>query len=494
MGVAWVDLVRIEAIAALACIAAFIGRALLTRRANVSAVVPNDEVVFLFDGNQLLDASAPARHLLSALSPQKGNERGCLITYLTSHFSDAGDQIAGLDQSGRVQLQGKGLVCLAEKHGGITRITLDGDNGTGHDILTRRVEMDEVMKLRRLVQSVPVPVWHEGQDGEITWANAAYLDRLGQSAPRWPVPHLFPTNGEAVNAAPSEAKPDWFHVERIPANDGQRTGFALSVNRAVQAEADLKEFRQTLTRTFADLPIGLAIFDQRRTLQIFNPALLDLTGLQSDFLSGRPTLFAFLDAMRANSMIPEPKDYRNWRKQMMDLEKAAANGSYKETWNLSGGQTYRVMGRPHPNGALALMFEDISSEITRTRSYRADLELGQAVLDGMSEAVAVFSPSGHLLISNTPYEALWRDEIGTTLREETATTLCARWRDATVPTELWTYIEDFITSFGPRAGGTGRAQLHDGRWLECRYSLVAGGAAMVVFTPHAYVERQMLRA
>jgi hypothetical protein len=42
------------------------------------------------------------------------------------------------------------------------------------------------------------------------------------------------------------------------------------------------------------------------------------------------------------------------------LEEEAASGLFEETWSLPGGQTYRVIGRPHPNGALAFMFEDIS--------------------------------------------------------------------------------------------------------------------------------------
>ena len=62
-------------------------------------------------------------------------------------------------------------------------------------------------------------------------------------------------------------------------------------------------------------------------------------------------------------MMPEPKDYRSWRQQMSDLEAAAQNGTYEETWALPTGQTYRVTGRPHPDGAVALLFEDISAEV-----------------------------------------------------------------------------------------------------------------------------------
>jgi len=51
-----------------------------------------------------------------------------------------------------------------------------------------------------------------------------------------------------------------------------------------------RNFVQTLTKTFAQLSIGLAIFNRERQLVLFNPALIDLTALPADFLTGRPHL------------------------------------------------------------------------------------------------------------------------------------------------------------------------------------------------------------
>jgi hypothetical protein len=45
----------------------------------------------------------------------------------------------------------------------------------------------------------------------------------------------------------------------------------LAADSAVQAETALREFMQTLTKTFADLPIGLAIFDRSRVLADVQP-------------------------------------------------------------------------------------------------------------------------------------------------------------------------------------------------------------------------------
>ncbi|TMV38357.1 diguanylate cyclase, partial [Thioclava sp. BHET1] len=153
---------------------------------------------------------------------------------------------------------------------------------------------------------------------------------------------------------------------------GGRLLFALPADGAVQAETSLRSFIQTLSQTFAHLKVGLAIFDRRRQLVLFNPALSELTGLEPEFLSSRPTLFSVLDAMRERRMIPEPRDYKLWRREMMELEAAAATGQYLDLWSLPGGQTYRVTGQPHPDGAVAFIIEDISEEMSVTRTLRAE--------------------------------------------------------------------------------------------------------------------------
>jgi PAS domain-containing protein len=257
--------------------------------------------------------------------------------------------------------------------------------------------------------------------------------------------------------------------------------FATPVDAAVNAENTLRDFMQTLSKTFAQLPIGLAIFDKDRKLQMFNPALVELTTLQPDFLTRRPTMLSVLDAMRDRNMIPEPKDYRSWRRQMADLEKAAASGRYEETWILPSGQTYRVIGRPHPDGAMALLFEDISTEMSRTRRYRADLELGQSVIDAMEEGVAVFSASGGLLMANAAYSRLWNHEPETTLDDMGIGVMVAHWRTGSAPSELWTQAEDFVTALGDRREWTGEARLNDGRLVRCRFTPLPGSSTLISF-------------
>jgi PAS domain-containing protein len=258
--------------------------------------------------------------------------------------------------------------------------------------------------------------------------------------------------------------------------------FALPADRLEQAERSLHDVMVTLTKTFAHLHVGLAVFDHRRQLQLFNPAITDLTGVPVDFLAHRPTLTALLDAMRERNTIPEPKDYRSWRRQLLDMEKAAASGLYEDTWSLPTGQTYRVIGRPHPDGALALIIEDISDEMTRSRRYRAEIELNLSVIDGLDEAIAVFSQSGQLVMSNVAYSRLWGHDPAATLGDATMAGLLGQWKSQAAPTPLWDQLEDMAASPADRQAIRTDLRLKDGRLIACHFSPLEGGATMAAFT------------
>ncbi|WP_333816163.1 PAS-domain containing protein [Tabrizicola sp.] len=494
MAVGTVGTALLVAMSALFFIAAWQSR----RDAAVPSIFDHSpaRVSFLLDGDRLVDATPAARALLP--DGEDSSARARLVTRFGPDFPNLSEHLAALPRLGQVQIaaqsgSGPALVLKAEHLSGLTRITVEGGQGPAAspaDAATAAALQQEVMAQRAILSRAPVLMWRESAAGGVIWANHAYLIRAVELLPEgedlsWPLPKLFdqPTAPKThllrlKLQMPSGA--EWFDLVRMPQGE-EMLCYALAADKAVQAEAALREFMQTLTKTFADLPIGLAIFDRSRCLQMFNPALADLTTLAPEMLIARPTLNAFLDAMRARAMIPEPRDYRSWRKQLARLEEEAAMGLFEETWSLPGGQTYRVIGRPHPNGALAFMFEDISNEMSRTRRYRADLELGQSVIDAVEDAVAVFSQGGQLVMSNHAYAQLWQHDPQVLLSEASIGTLCAWWREHAAPSLLWDDATDFVTSAGDRAPWEGEVRLLDGRLVSCRFRPLTGGATLITF-------------
>jgi PAS domain-containing protein len=456
--------------------------------------------VFLFDGEDLVDATPAGRSILSRVGFD-GAAWGGLMVFLAGLFPGVESRLATLREEGEILIPARdngasALALRAEWRGGLTRISLFNPDETGAtdqlDPLTVAAMEAEIARLRQTLKQAPFPIWREDGDGRIIWANGAYLLKIAEGESpdlTWPLPRLLDAGDAESKAVSRRARlhrpgmtPLWFDVLEAEDN-GDTIAYALPADAAVRAETAQKEFTQTLTKTFANLPIGLAIFDKQRQLALFNPALMDFSGLPPDFLSIQPTLFAFLDAMRERSMIPEPKDYRSWRKQMTDLEQAASSGLFEDIWTLPNGQTYRIIGRPHPNGALALMFEDISPEVARTRRFRANLEISQSVIDTLSDAIAVFSESGQLVMANAAYSTLWGDEALGPLNAGSIAAICAGWKERSAPDDIWSRIESFVVDPAGRQGWESSVRLTDGRLLTCRTRALTGGATLISFAP-----------
>ncbi|SLN30554.1 PAS-domain containing protein [Roseisalinus antarcticus] len=474
-------------------------------------------ITFLLDGDHLEDAT-PAAHALLPRRDGHTPDRETLIRALSARF---GNLRQVLDT-----IEGEGIITIpaddgpewveAEYWEGFLRLTLHSDIGArapGISALAVSELEQELESLRAMGEDSPQLIWHQNGHGEITWANRAYLDldaRLSGSMAAadpgaWPPGQIFgtldapPDQGDTDQRRVPVALPEadeelWFDITTVRRGPGS-VHFAADAGAVVRAEVAQRNFVQTLAKTFADLAIGLAIFDRQRRLVMFNPSLMELTGLPVDFLATRPLIHSFLDRLREQRMLPEPRNYRNWREEIAALEAEAADGTYCETWMLPGGQTYRVTGRPHPDGAIAFLMEDITAEMSLTRRFRSQIETATAVFDSLDEGIAVFSPSGTLTMANAAYEELWprHDETATdaagglagatlSLREHRLRGEIERWKASCVPSDLWADIRSSAASGEERRPWTGRVRRDDGRLVLFRVVPLAAGATMVAFS------------
>ncbi|MCC6006987.1 MAG: PAS-domain containing protein, partial [Rhodobacteraceae bacterium] len=330
---------------------------------------------------------------------------------------------------------------------------------------------------------LPLPVWAEDGAGRILWQNAASRD-LAQRADLpgeepWPPP--TGAGRRVSRRLPGVLRPQWFDIHRQPGPEGALC-CALPVTAAVEAETALRDFVQTLTKTFAHLPIGLAIFDRERKLALFNPALVELTTIEPDWLIARPGFSAFLDRLRERRRIPEPRDYAAWRGQLAALEAAGEGTIYESRWPLPDGQTWRVTGRPHPEGAVAFLFEDITGEVGARRAFRSTLGLAHAALDAAAPPLAVFQPGGGLALCSARYLALFAPD-GSPPADIAAAR--AQWQARAAPGQparaaAFAALEGHVAGRGPadRAPALSFA-LHGGAQLACHAASLPGGATLL---------------
>ncbi len=469
------------------------------------------EVTFLFAGADLVDASPAARRLFETTEPQ-GSDLHRLARFLAPRFPGAPDRICAGPGAPplRAESDDGAAVLLVETAGRRLKVSLapaapagdvgdggsddgDGDRGALQAVVGPLAQ--EMAILRHTAGSLPFPVWRQTAAGRIAWSNAAHR-RLERLVAPDAVDTLWPQQVFSVDAAANHAAGRVSRVKLEPPGGGGPTWYecqiaecgadfivaAVPVDRVVQAERSLHDFVQTLTQTFAHLNVGLAIFSRERELALFNPALSDLLELPPDFLIRRPTLFQVFDRLREQRLMPEPKNYKSWCQHMSDLEAAATDGAYSETWSLVDGRTYRVTGRPHHEGTIAFVFEDISAEISLKLEFRSELQLKRAVFDGLDEAIGVFAPAGELTMANAAFDRMWFGEARPADAPPVSfIEMSRRWQEASAPTPVWGDARDFAATISERSNWHAEVRLLNGTRLACRFDALPGGATLVGF-------------
>ena len=152
-----------------------------------------------------------------------------------------------------------------------------------------------------------------------------------------------------------------------------------------------------------------------------------------------------------------------------------------ETWTLPTGVTYKVSGRPHPDGALVFHFEDITAEITVTRRFRSELEQVHSVLDTVDDALVLFSPTGQLRLCNQRYRDMWKSDPDSSFAEYSFRDALQHWKTDCLPSPTWSNLKTRILSTSDRSAWSAPATKKTGQVLSIEVAPVAGGVTLVTF-------------
>ncbi|WP_370230517.1 PAS-domain containing protein [Cognatishimia sp.] len=353
-----------------------------------------------------------------------------------------------------------------------------------------RIPISEFESLTNAALDSPFPIWRLSDDNKLIWANPAFFKDYGKTIQVGDSIEQLKTqipadlnSGQTFSTAvenPNDGGPKHFDVTMVRQGDS-RTFFAVNADKVVQADDAKRSFIQTLAKTFAQLSTGLAIFDRDRRLVLFNPALMDQFGIPAGFLSGEPTLAAFFDKLRDDRMIPEPRDYGSWREKIMHMVLDATDDRYREVWPLPSGATYRVTGRPHPNGAVAFLFEDISAELSLERRFRAQLDMTKAVINNFSPAIAVISPGGTFAMTNTAFHTMWRVNPDNSITDFTWSDFEIIWKNKVKETPILAGLTNYLRLFHDRQTWVRGVHTGSGKMLHIQADPVMGGYTILTF-------------
>ncbi len=357
--------------------------------------------------------------------------------------------------------------------------------------------------LHALVAEAPIIAWHRAADGTVNWSAGRIVTRTGGVTPEMAVELIVArmrvNRQPALAGEPQKSRIEIvvgdgaetvsLHVVEIVRQDGSRIGFATDAGTAAAAERTLARFVQTMTETFAHLTVGLAIFDRNQTLALFNPALVQMWQVEPAWLARRPSLRDILDELRSIRRLPELEDFHSWRGRLLGLFENTEAADYEELWHLADGSNIRVLARPHPHGALAFTFDDISERMRLEQRYRHSIDLRRATLDGLTEGIAVFGANGLLQFVNQAFHEIWGTDGDTVYAAMHARQLIALCEEITAEPEIWQKLHGFITGEESRRAWTTRLGTISGRALIARFAPLPDGSTLTVFSDMTESER-----
>ncbi|MEM0923633.1 MAG: PAS-domain containing protein [Pseudomonadota bacterium] len=475
-----------------------------------------DGAVVLVDRGRITRASHQATEWFGA---ERGRALDDMLRRLLGPGADgAVAALSQLEQNGdpvhllTQDVANRPLEVMGHPEGGQIRIVLRDASFTDRELRNAKAALEErdeeLSKLdwkQRTVSSLldraPLIAWNRDTDGTINWADGKVATREGEVAALDAVNLLVSRQEiEGISSNPidrtrlelGDKGPMTLHAVEIDGPEDTRLGFAVDASLTASAERTLTRFIQTMTETFAHLTVGLAIFDRNHRLILFNPALSEMWQIEPAWLARRPDLREILDQLRSTRRIPELNDYRAWRDKLLELFENPEAVDYEESWDLSSGARIRVMARPHPHGALAFVFDDVTEQMKLENRFRHMDDLLRTALDRLDEGLAVFGANGLMQFVNSAFHEIWDtdpDSVTQGMHARDLFKLCSR---QTVETDVWARGTTFATGDVSREVWTERLTLGGGRVLRARFAPLPGGSTLAAFADVTDSERAAL--
>jgi PAS domain-containing protein len=258
--------------------------------------------------------------------------------------------------------------------------------------------------------------------------------------------------------------------------------FSSDVTEVEDMRDALKKHVAAHDETLNHIADGVAIFSAGRRLAFHNTAFAELWGLEQAWLGDRPTHGEVLDRLRQRRRLPETVDYAKW--------KAAELARYEdlgpqadEMWDLPDGRTLRVVRQPHPLGGMLLLYSDITGELRLKAQYNALIQVQQATLDKLNDAVAVFGSDGRLRLHNEAFETFWNvsaQALEAAVDFEGVVELCVpRLHDLS----FWRELKGRVADPDPqmRAPTSGETRTSDNRIIVYQSRPLPDGATLIAF-------------
>lgn len=398
----------------------------------------------------------------------------------------------------------RGEACAFEVRGPHGAVSVEGRAGGALAWLRltaaspEEAALPSAARLAAFLDASPDPAWIASADGAVQWANKAWLEAVGaKDAQDAAARGLSLDKGvdalaaEAANLGDEREAVRWLSVAgrrrslRITARPLEGGGVGVRTIDCTGAQETQDAFKRHVEahdETLNHIAEAVAIFGPTRRLVFHNAAFAQVWDLEPAWLAERPTHGEILDRLRQRQRLPETADYARWK--TAELARYETLGPQPDDlWNLPDGRTLRLVRQPHPMGGLLLLFSDITGELKLKAQYNAQLQVQQATLDKLNDAVVVFGSDGRLRLYNEAFGRFWTitdEQMKAAGDFEHVVDLCVhRLHDMA----FWRDLKGRVADPDPeaRAPTSGEAKTSDNRVVSWQSRPLPDGATLIAF-------------
>jgi hypothetical protein len=353
-------------------------------------------------------------------------------------------------------------------------------------------------RLAALLDALPQATWLAHGAGLI-WGNRAFLAAVEATSVEDAVARrlAFDRGSSALTAEASQTG-ERREARRWAPVGGQRRAFRLAaqpldggdVGAWAQDATEVEETREALKQhieahdeTLNHLADAVAIFTADKRLSFHNTAFANLWSLEPAWLAEGPTHAELLDRLRQRRRLPETPNYAEWKSGELGWYESLTP-SPDDLWTLPDGRTLRVVRQPHPLGGLLLLFSDMTDELRLRAQYNALIQVQQATLDKLNDAVAVFGSDGRLRLSNEAFARFWNTtaaDLENAFDFDGVVQICVpRLHDQ----QFWRELKGRVTDHDPssRIAMSGETKSADDRIISFQSRPLPDGATLIAFS------------
>jgi signal transduction histidine kinase len=347
--------------------------------------------------------------------------------------------------------------------------------------------------LNTVLNSLPIPVWLRGDDGQLSYCNQNYAEIL-ETTPQLALKrdqNLW--SGNMVTGQDGHKKLSEHTVidgarhllefSEIPVSDIKGyVGYALDQTTTERLQKELHRHLTGHKEILENIASAVIIYDAEKRLAFFNHAYARMFEMDETWLHTHPVVTDVLDNLHKRRLLTEQADFPAFKQRTLQMFKSLLN-PMQELLHLPDERTIRTVVAPHPGGGLLFVFEDVTDSLIIQRQANTQNAVQKETLDHLFEGVAVFASDNRLKLINPAFARLWRlsqeyQEPGKHISD-----IIEQLKSFFDYGDSWeTYKQKIIQNVTDRIPKNGRLTRKDDTILDFTYVPLPDGAHLISYT------------